>query len=58
MTGDIKTAEAFLRRLDLGLRTADALNIAIAQRMRAALITFDERMASSARVLGLSVVAA
>ena len=55
---DIRAAEAFLRRLDLGLRTADALNIAIAQRVRAALATFDQRMASSARVLGIPVVAA
>jgi hypothetical protein len=47
-----------LRRLDLGLRTADALNIAIAQRIRAALPTFDQKLAASARVLGIPVVAA
>ena len=55
---DIRAAEAFLRRLDLGPRTADALNIAIAQRVRAALATFDQTMASSAGVLGIPVVAA
>ncbi len=58
MTADIRAAEAFLRRLDLSLRTADALNIAIAQRIRASLVTFDERMAASARVLGIHVVEA
>lgn len=30
---DVSAAEAFLRRLDLNLRTPDALNIAIAQRI-------------------------
>src|SRR5919204_5508597 len=35
-TADIAAAEAFLRRLDLNLRTADALNIAISQRIAAA----------------------
>jgi predicted nucleic acid-binding protein len=58
MTADIRAAKVFLRRLDLTLRTADALNIAIAQRIRAALVTFDERMAANARVLGIHVVAA
>jgi predicted nucleic acid-binding protein len=58
MAGDIRAAEAFLRRLDLGLRTADALNIAIAQRLRAALVTFDQNMEASARRLGIEVVAA
>jgi predicted nucleic acid-binding protein len=57
-TADIKAAEAFLRRLDLNLRTADAVNIAIARRLDAALVTFDEKMAASARVLGTPVVAA
>jgi predicted nucleic acid-binding protein len=58
MTADVRAAGAFLRRLDLSLRTADALNIAIAQRIRAALVTFDQRMAASARVLGIPVVGA
>jgi uncharacterized protein len=52
---DVAAAEAFLRRLDLNLRTADALNIAIAQRLGAALVTFDERMATSAHSLGTRV---
>ncbi len=54
---DVKAAEAFLRRLDLTLRTPDALNIAITQRVGATLGTFDEKMAGSARALGASVAA-
>lgn len=54
-TADVRAAEAFLRRLDLTLRTPDALNIAIAQRMGAALATFDEKMAVAARELGVGV---
>jgi predicted nucleic acid-binding protein len=54
--GDVKAAEAALRRLDLPLRTPDALNIAIAQRVDAALLTFDTKMAEAARALGLDVV--
>jgi len=52
---DIATAQAFLRRLDLALRTPDALNIAAAQRTGAALVTFDQKMAASARTLGTLV---
>ena len=52
---DVLAAAAFLRRLDLTLRTADALNIAIAQRLGAALVTFDQKMAASARLLGTLV---
>ena len=52
---DIIAAEVLLRRLDLSLRTPDALNIAIAQRMRATLVTFDKKMAASARAIGTVV---
>ena len=52
---DIRTAEAILRRLDLPLRTPDALHVAIVQRLGSHLVTFDERMAASARALGLTV---
>jgi predicted nucleic acid-binding protein len=55
---DITAAEAFLRRLDLTLRTPDALNIAIAQRLGATLFTFDEKMILAARTLGTPVAAA
>jgi uncharacterized protein len=52
---DIACAAAFLRRLDLPLRTPDALNIAIAQRIGAEVFTFDHKMAASARDLGTTV---
>jgi predicted nucleic acid-binding protein len=55
---DVAAAEAFLRRLDLILRTPDAINIAIAQRIAATLVTFDEKMIASARALGTPVAAA
>ena len=53
---DVASAAAFLRRLDLPLRTPDALNIAIAQRVGADLLTFDDKMAASARALGTTVL--
>jgi uncharacterized protein len=52
---DVALATSFLRRLDLPLRTPDALHIAIAQRIEAMLVTFDERMAMSALALGMAV---
>jgi uncharacterized protein len=55
---DVSTAAAFIRRLDLALRTPDALNIAIAQRFGATLVTFDERMAANARTLATAVATA
>jgi hypothetical protein len=39
------------------LRTPDAINIAIAQRLDAALATFDAKMAFSARALGIELAA-
>lgn len=55
---DVAIAEAFLRRLDLTLRTPDALNIAIAQRVGAMLATFDQKMAASAQALGTALAPA
>jgi uncharacterized protein len=55
---DITAAEAFLRRLDISLRTPDAINIAIAQRTGATLLTFDDKMIKSARALETPVAAA
>ena len=52
-TSDVALAERILRRLELSLRTPDALNIAIAQRHGAALATFDIRMADAATALGV-----
>jgi len=55
-TGDVGVAISLVRRLDLGLRAPDAINIAITQRCAAQLMTFDEKMARSARSLGIIVV--
>jgi uncharacterized protein len=57
-SADVASTAAFLRRLDLPLRTPDALNIAIAQRVGAEILTFDKKMAVSARVLGSTVLVA
>jgi predicted nucleic acid-binding protein len=54
-SADIAATSAMLRRLDLVLRTPDALNIAIAHRTGAALATFDEKMASCAEKIGVPV---
>ena len=54
-SADIKVAEAYLRRLDLTLRTLDAIHIATVQRIGATLLTFDRKMAECARVLGIPV---
>ena len=54
----ISRAETFLRRMDTPLRTADAINIAIAEVLRATLMTFDDKMSAAARVLGLPLVTA
>jgi len=53
---DIAAAATWLRRLDLSLRTADALNIAIAHRVGASLATFDKKMAIASRKLGVRSV--
>jgi predicted nucleic acid-binding protein len=52
---DIIAAEVLLRRLDLALRTPDAINIAMAQRMGTTLVTFDKKMAAAARSIGTVV---
>jgi predicted nucleic acid-binding protein len=54
---DIGTATAFMRRLDLALRTPDAINIAIALRIDAELLTFDNQMEANARKLGTRIAA-
>ncbi|HWA91013.1 MAG TPA: type II toxin-antitoxin system VapC family toxin [Rhizomicrobium sp.] len=54
---DIRAADGFLRRLDLNLRTPDAIHIAMAGRHGAALATFDDGMAASARALGIPLAA-
>ena len=54
--GDVAAAAGFLRRLDITLRTPDALNIALCRRVSATLATFDDKMAAVASTLGLPVV--
>jgi predicted nucleic acid-binding protein len=56
-SADVAATTVFLRRLDLTLRTADALNIAIAERTGCALLTFDRKMAENAQAIGLSIAA-
>jgi predicted nucleic acid-binding protein len=58
ISADVEAATHALRRLDLTLRTADALDIAIDQRLGATLMTFDNKMAVAARALGVPVAAA
>ena len=52
---DIAAAQTWLRRMDLPLRTPDAINIAIARRLDCRLATFDEKMLVAARALGVSL---
>ena len=54
--GDISAAIHLLRRLDLALRTPDALHLAITQRAGCALLTFDKLLASVARAIGVDVI--
>jgi predicted nucleic acid-binding protein len=51
----VTTADSFLRRLDLTLRTPDALHLALAVRSGASLATFDRGMAECARMLGVEL---
>jgi predicted nucleic acid-binding protein len=57
-TNDIADAIGFIRRLDLTLRAPDALHIAMARRLGAALVTFDAKMAASGRALGVEIAEA
>jgi predicted nucleic acid-binding protein len=57
MAADISAAASFIRRLDLPLKTGDAIHIAVAQRLGATLATFDRQMEAGAGVLGVPVAA-
>lgn len=50
---DHRVAAGFVRRFELGLRAPDALHIAVCQRLRLPLLTFDKRQAAAARQLGV-----
>lgn len=58
LASDVEDAKRFIRRLDLPLRTPDAINLAIARRLELELATFDRQMAVSARRLGISIAKA
>ncbi|WP_312596858.1 type II toxin-antitoxin system VapC family toxin [Brevundimonas sp.] len=53
---DVEEACALTRRLDLKLRTPDAIHIAIARRLNARLVTLDQPMAQAASLLNLDWV--
>lgn len=53
---DVSGGAALLRRLDLPLRTPDALHIAITRRIGCPLLTFDRAMEKAARALGVNIV--
>jgi uncharacterized protein len=53
---DILSASGLMRRLDLSLRTPDALHIAIVQRIDCKLLTFDRAMAKVAQALGVGLI--
>jgi len=55
---DLLDAITLVRRFDLGLRTPDALNLAIAKRCNASVLTFDDQMARAAQSLDLVVLGA
>jgi predicted nucleic acid-binding protein len=57
-SGDVANAASLLRRLDLTLRTPDAIHIAMTRRVAARLLTFDQKMAAAARSLGVPLVPA
>ena len=54
-TIDVSAASSLMRRLDLSLRTPDALHIAIVNRTSCKLLTFDRAMSRAARTLGVEL---
>jgi predicted nucleic acid-binding protein len=54
--GDIRTADHFVRRFELKLRTPDAIHAAVAQRLGATLITLDRRLLRAASALGVEAI--
>lgn len=55
---DVATASAILRRLELSLRTPDALHLAMARRIGVPLATFDQRLAEIAMQNGVTIAPA
>jgi len=54
--GDFRAAAVLLDAPNLALRAGDALHLAIARRLRAALVTLDQRQASAAQHYGIPVM--
>jgi uncharacterized protein len=52
---DARLAAAYVRRFELALRAPDALHLAVARRLDVPLVTFDRRLATAARELGIFV---
>lgn len=57
LAADLAAAVRLMRRLDLPVKTGDAIHLAIAQRAGMELAPFDRQMAACARKLGLPVEA-
>jgi len=55
-TIDVSGASSLMRRLDLSLRTPDALHLAMVHRTNCKLLTFDRSMASVAEGLGIEIM--
>ncbi len=55
-SADVSMAAGFVRRLDLNLRTPDALHIALTLRSGSSLATFDDRLLASAQALGVPTI--
>ncbi len=54
---DLKAASLFVRQFELGLRTPDALHLALCRRADLTLVTLDRRLAAAALPLGVKVLA-
>ena len=55
VSADVRLANVFVRRFELGLRAPDALHLAVCQRGDHTLVTLDARLAAAARALGVGV---
>jgi predicted nucleic acid-binding protein len=55
VSADVRLANVFVRRFELGLRAPDALHLAVCQRGDHTLVTLDARLAAAARALGVRV---
>ena len=53
---DIVAADGIVRQFDVNLHGADAVHVAMAQRVGASLLTLDGKMKANARKLGVAVV--